>query len=602
MVLEHPARTVYTATVVQQWWMPFPEMQKETADFSAETRHHNLIRLSRETFDILVIGGGITGAGIARHAARRGYKVALVEKGDFAGGTSGKSSKLVHGGLRYLAALDFRLVFRACHQRHTLLHFAPHLVWPLPFVLPIYRDSPRPLWQIRAAMWLYDALAAFHNIQSHQMWRAPQALAREPLLNPQGLVGAARYYECGTDDARLTLATLLDAHRAGAAITNYTEVTGLLQTRGRIVGAQVCDQWGGAQVKVQAHVVVSAVGPWTDVLLGLTGIPFQRWLRPTKGVHIVVPRQRASTQAAITFNSPRDGRFMFLIPWETHTIIGTTDTDYEGDPGKVFATSEDVAYILEAAQRAFPSARLSEGDVVSTYASLRPLIKEDGISSYQNSRQHRIREVMPGLIAIASGKLTTYCAMAQQVVNEVAHILAQEHRIRPSGFKNGTQAPLPGGDVGDWANYPAQQRDAIVNRTGLQDEVARHLVAAYGTEVTHVLRLLEEEPTLAERITPDLPVIKAQAVHAVRHEMALTLGDVLERRTHVQPLAADQGLGAAESVADLMAAELGWTPEERAAQIARYRHEVALSHRWRNGGKEEQCTLEQHQGLSQLSS
>jgi glycerol-3-phosphate dehydrogenase len=561
--------------------MPWPEMHTETADFSAETRRHNLMRLSQETFDILVIGGGIIGAGIARHAARCGYKVALVEKGDWAGGTSGKSSKLIHGGLRYLAALDLGLVFRACHGRRTLLHLAPHLVWPLPFVLPIYRDSPRPLWQIRAAMWLYDALATYRNIQGHQMWPAPQALAREPLLNPQGLVGAARYYDCGTDDARLTLATLLDAHRAGAIIANYTEVTGLLQTRGRIAGVQVCDQRGGAEIEVRAHVVVSAVGPWTDGLLRLTGIPSQPWLRLTKGVHIVVPRQRAPTQAAITFNSPRDARFLFLIPWGAHTLIGTTDTDHGGSPDQVFATSEDVAYILEAAQQAFPSARLSEGDVVSTYASLRPLVRENGTASYQNSRQHHIREVRPGLIAIAGGKLTTYCTMARKVVNKVARTLAQEHRIHPRGFKNGTQVPLPGGDVGDWASYQAQQSMAIVNGTGLQNEVARHLVATYGTEVPRMLRLLEEDPTLAERITPDLPVIKAQAVHAVRHEMALTLEDVLDRRTHVLTLAADQGLSAAEPVADLMAAELGWTPEERTAQIARYRHEVALSRRWR---------------------
>lgn len=560
--------------------MPFPEMHTETADFSAETRHLNLMRLSQETFDALIIGGGITGAGIARHATRRGYKVALVEKGDFAGGTSGKSSKLVHGGLRYLAALDLGLVFRCCHGRRTLLHLAPHLVWPLPFVLPIYRDGPRPLWQIRAAMWLYDALATCHNIQGHQMWRAPQALAREPLLNPQGLVGAARYYDCGTDDARLTLATLLDAHRAGAVIANYTEVTGLLQTQNRIVGAQVCDQRGGAEVEVQAHVVVSAMGPWTDGLLRLTRIPSQQWLRLTKGVHIVVRRQRASTQAAITFNSPRDGRFLFLIPWGAHTLIGTTETDHEGSPDKVFATPEDVAYILEAAQQAFPSARLDEGDVVSTYASLRPLIRENGISSYQNSRQHHIRQVMPGLIAIAGGKLTTYCAMARKVMNQVARILAQEHRIHPCGFKNGTQAPLPGGDVGDWASYQAQQRAAIL-RTGWQDETIRHLVATYGTEVSRVLGLLEEDPTLAERITPDLPALKAQVIHAVHHEMALTLEDVLERRTHVLNLAADQGLGAAEPVADLMAAELSWTPQERAAEIARYRREVASSRRWR---------------------
>lgn len=557
-------------------------MHNETADFSAETRRQNLIRLGQETFDILVIGGGITGVGIARHAARRGYKVALVEKGDFASGTSSKSSKLVHGGLRYLAEWELGLVFMACRQRRKLLHLAPHLVWPLPFVLPIYRDGPRPLWQIRAAMWLYDALATFRNTQSHQIWQADQALAKEPLLNPKGLVGAARYYDCGTDDARLTLVTLLDAHLAGAVITNYTQMTGLLQLRDRIVGAQVRDQWGGTEVEIRARVVVSAVGAWTDVLLKLTGRPFQRWLRPTKGVHIVVRRQRTPTRAAITFHSPRDGRFMFLIPWETHTIIGTTETDYEGDSDKVLVASEDVAYILEATQKAFPAARLSEGDVVSAYASLRPLIREDGIPTYQNSRQHRIREVMPGLIVIAGGKLTTHCAMARKVMSEVAHILAQEHRGRLSSSRNDTQAPLPGGNASDWANYQAQQKAAIVNRTGLQDEVVRHLVTTYGTEVPHVLRLLQEKPTLADRITPHLPIIKAQVVHAVRHEMALTLGDVLERRTHVHLLAAAQGLGAAESVADLMAAELSWTPEERTTQIAHYRNQVASSRRWRS--------------------
>jgi glycerol-3-phosphate dehydrogenase len=557
-------------------------MHNETADFSAETRRQNLIRLGQETFDILVIGGGITGVGIARHAARHGYKVALVEKGDFASGTSSKSSKLVHGGLRYLAEWELGLVFMACRQRRKLLHLAPHLVWPLPFVLPIYGDGPRPLWQIRAAMWLYDALATFRNTQSHQIWQADQALAKEPLLNPKGLVGAARYYDCGTDDARLTLVTLLDAHLAGAVITNYTKVTGLLQIRDRIVGAQVRDQWEGTEVEIQARVVVSAVGAWTDALLKLMGRPFQRWLRPTKGVHIVVRWQRAPTRAAITFHSPRDGRFMFLIPWKTHTIIGTTETDYEGDSDKVLVASEDVAYILEATQRTFPSACLSESDVVSAYASLRPLIREDGIPTYQNSRQHRIREVRPGLIVIAGGKLTTHCAMAQKVMSEVAHILAQEHRGRLSSFWNDAQAPLPGGNAGDWVNYQAQQKAAIVNRTGLPDEVARHLVTTYGTEVPHVLRLLPEKPTLADRITPHLPIIKAQVVHAARHEMALTLGDVLERRTHVQLLAADQGLGAAESVADLMATELSWTPEERTTQIAGYRNQVASSRRWRS--------------------
>ncbi|MFC1975588.1 glycerol-3-phosphate dehydrogenase/oxidase [Chloroflexota bacterium] len=572
-------------------------------DFSAKTRNDNLGRLEQETFDLLIIGGGITGAGIVREAVRRGYKVALLEKGDFAGGASSKSSKLIHGGLRYLAALKFGLVFDACRQRRQLLNLAPHLVWPLPFVLPVYQDSPRPWWQIRTAMWLYDALTAFripangHSWPAHQIWSAGQILDREPLLNSHGLVKAARYFDCGTDDARLTLVTLIDAHRQGAILANYAKVTGLLQTTSRVTGVQVRDRRNGAEIEVQARLVVSAVGPWTDKFLRLARGPGQRWLHPTKGVHLVVRRERLPCQAALTFNAPRDGRFMFLVPWGNHTIIGTTDTDYDGDPDNVLATSADVAYILEAVQRAFPSAGLNENDVISTYAGLRPLIKENGNSrcdtpsTYNRSRSHQIRQVRPGLIAVAGGKFTTHRTMAAEVVKEAARILARDHHRSPSGFKNGPHSPLPGGNIADWDAYQTQQKTTIAAGAGLPVDVAEHLVTTYGTEVTPLLMLLLRRPSLAERLTSDLPVIKAQVVHAIRHEMALTLEDVLARRMPVMACAVDQGVGIAESVGRWLAAELGWTVEERVAQVATYRHQVAMSRRWRDEGKQSNNVL-----------
>ncbi len=548
---------------------------QEPPDFSAETRRHNIIRLSQQTFDLLVIGGGITGAGIAHLAACRGYSVALVEKDDFASGASSKSSKLVHGGLRYLATADYELVFQASRQRRKLLRLAPHLVWPMPFVLPVYQDSPNSWLKTIAGMWLYDALATFRNVKPHQLWSARRALKREPLLNPAGLVGAARYFDCGTDDARLTLANLVAAHRRGAVIANQAQVKGLLQSAGRVVGTQVSDRLGGAEVEVRAEVVVSAAGPWTDAVLGRSGAG--HWLRPTKGVHLVVPCERLPIQSALAFTSPRDGRFLYLIPWHGRALIGTTETDYKDDPDEVCATAEDVAYLLEAAWQAFPSARLTEGDVISTFAGLRPLIDEATVANYQVSREHHVAAIKPGLIAIAGGKLTTYRGMAEDALTEVA----RHARLQPGRSQAHLTRRLPGGDVGRWARLQAKPESASVKAAALPADVAAHLVATYGSEAPGVLGPLADRPALAERLTAELPVIQLQVVHAMRQEMAVNLVDVLDRRTHLIALARDQGLAAAEPVAGVMAAELGWTPEVRAAQIEQYQRQVALSRRWR---------------------
>ena len=552
-------------------------MASEPPEFSAETRKRNIIQLGHQVFDVLVIGGGITGAGIAHLAARRGYRVALVEKADFASGASSKSSKLVHGGLRYLATGDYELVFQASRQRRKLRRLAPHLVWPVPFVLPVYQDSPNSWLKTIAGMWLYDALATFRNVQPHQLWSARRALTREPLLNPAGLVGAARYFDCGTDDARLTLVNLLAAHRLGAVIANHVEVKGFLQANGRVSGAQVVDRLSGAAFEVQAQVTVSAAGPWTDAVLGRHA--GERWLRPTKGVHMIVPRERAPSQSALAFTSPRDGRFLYLIPWQGHALIGSTESDFSGDLDEVYATANDVAYLLEAANQAFPKARLTASDVISTFAGLRPLIDEVALPNYQVSREHHIAEIKPGLIAIAGGKLTTYREMANAVVHELAHHGPTKHGLR----RVFVTRRLPGAKASSWtrlrAHLAAEPATAI-----LPEEVAAHVAATYGSEAPRVLSLAACDPALAARLTPELPVILAQVIYVMRQEMAVNLADVLDRRTHLLALARDQGLAAVEPVAEMMAAELGWTPAQRSAQIEQYRREVALSRRWRGAG------------------
>ncbi len=549
-------------------------MASERTDFSAQTRRQNIIQLGQQVFDVLVIGGGITGAGIAHLAARRGYHVALVEKGDFASGASSKSSKLVHGGLRYLATGDYELVFQASRQRRKLRRLAPHLVWPVPFVLPVYQDSSNSWLKTIAGMWLYDALATFRNIKLHQLWSARRALKREPLLNPNGLVGAARYFDCGTDDARLTLVNLVAAHRLGADIANYAQATGLLQNGGRVSGARVTDRLGGAEIEVRARVVICAAGPWTDAVLGRAGA--ERWLRPTKGVHIIVPRERAPSQSALAFTSPRDGRFLYLIPWLGHALIGSTETDYGGDPDEVCASADDVAYLLEAAAQAFPEAHLTASDVISTFAGLRPLIGAQAISNYQVSREHHVAEIAPGLIAIAGGKLTTYREMAADVMREVARQAPPGHRLRRAFVTR----RLPGADASGWTRLRAHLAAPGPAAT-LPQDVAAHVAATYGCEAPRVLGLAACQPALAARLTPELPVIMAQVIYAMRQEMAVNLVDVLDRRTHLLALARDQGLAAAAPVAEVMAAELGWTPAARAAQIEAYRREVALSRRWR---------------------
>src|SRR5213078_184838 len=372
--------------------------------------------------DVLVIGGGITGAGIARDAALRGFRTALVDKSDFGAGTSSHSSRLIHGGIRYLEQRAFHLVFEASRERRVLLKIAPHLVRPLAFLFPVYRGGRLPAW------WL----------------RAKKVRRVEPGLRDRGLIGAALYYDAQTDDARLVIATVRSAIRAGALAANYVETTALLKPDGRVRGAMVRDVLTGQTATIRANVVVNATGPWSDHLRRLDDPHAEPIMRLTKGAHVTVPRTRVANEHAVTLLSQIDGRVMFVLPWGDLAYIGTTDTDADSSPDALRVTGADVTYLLRSANAAFPDAHLGSNDVVSAWVGLRPLLREDHANPSQVSREHRVLESPHGLVSIAGGKLTTYRVMARDVVDRVATRL-HELDGRPVAPRAPTdRQPLPG--------------------------------------------------------------------------------------------------------------------------------------------------------------
>lgn len=537
--------------------------------FSAAVRQSNLERLAGEELDVLIIGGGITGAAVARDASMRGYRTGLVEKRDFGSGTSSRSTRLIHGGIRYLEYGEFKLVFDACSERRLMRKIAPRLVRPLPFLYPAYPGQKPDPWKLRLGMFLYDGLGLFRNVQRHRWLSPAEVQRREPLVAGRGLLSAARYYDAQVNDARLTLTTVKAAHLHGAVMANYARVIGLSKTGGRIVGAHVVDEIGGQQVEVQARVVVNATGVWTDEVTGLDQDSRHQMIRPTKGVHLLVPRSRLNSQHAVIFSVPRDGRHIFLIPWNDFVLVGTTDTDYQGGLDNPAATLDDVDYLLEALRYTFPGAQIQHDDIISTFAGLRPLISATGNPSAL-SRTHVIVESPSGLLTIAGGKLTTHRLMARQITDLVQKKLAEEFDIHPRSECR-TKEPLDGAQV------------ERVRVGGVDTAVAHHLAETYGSDATWVLAYAEENPGLGERIVEGLPYLMAETLYAVQHEMALTLCDVLVRRTHVIYEAQNGGMERARAVAESIAPRLGWDEVDIKRQVADYAAQVALTQAWRGG-------------------
>jgi glycerol-3-phosphate dehydrogenase len=557
-----------------------------SSDRPRATRAAQLSRLD-EPFDLLVVGGGINGAGIARDAAMRGLRTVVVEMHDLAYGTSSRSSKLVHGGLRYLEMYEFGLVFEAVNERRVLLRIAPHLVQPLGFMFPVYKSSRHGMFMMTAAMWLYDALSLFSSPHLHRRHGRKSVISEEPLLNREGLRGAPQYWDCATDDARLTLESALDGVERGAVVATHTRVERFVHDEaGRVCGAEVVDMLDGTRRHIRATAVINASGPWTDRVLARSEHTRGRLLRTTKGIHVVVPRTRLPVNNAIVLFHPKDGRVMFALPWGDSSYIGTTDTDFEGDPDACQCDENDVRYVLEAAAAYFPDAHLDEADVIATWAGLRPLVKPDndsGVSASAVSREHSIIENVDGIISIAGGKLTTYRRMSAEVVSAaIAQLKKRGVNGQFARRAHSNTVPLPG--ARDWpaAGIPSVAAEAARAAQGLlTPEVCTYLATVYGTRAKDVAALVVADPRLAERLEPGRPEILAQVDYAVLFELAATVTDVLRQRTQLHFRDPRQGLDAAPKVAGRMGDLLGWDESRRAAEIAEYRVEVERTRAWR---------------------
>src|SRR5256886_3152935 len=531
-------------------------------EFSARTRVANLDRLRDETFDVLVVGGGIVGAGVARDAACRGLRTALVERGDFASGTSGKTSRLIHGGLRYLRSYRVGLVRQSVRERDLLLKRAPSLVHPLAFVIPAYRGRRPGALLLRFGLFLYDFLSRGKTVPRRVWLAADATVEREPRLSSDALAGAGIFYDAWTDDAPLLLAVVKDAAEAGACVANYTEVVELLRDGGgRVVGARLRDGIENRTLDTRARIAVNATGVWLDRLRAPRGIPT---IRATKGIHIFLPRTKVGNRHALALTAPRDGRLVFGLPWNELSLVATTDTDQGGDADHVVPNAADVAYLLDVVNSAFPQARVTTDDVVSAYAGLRPLLRNRRADARESdiSREHAIFEDNDGLISVAGGKLTTHRSMAEDVIDLVS---ARLERTTATPTKERPLGP-PTHPLADFTTMGFDEASALrLQARCAPEQVRRHL----------------EAPRARDRILDDLAHVWVEVEGAIHEEMAMTLVDVLVRRLGLFYEARDQALGVADEVAERMAQTLGWGPNRVERETRLYRERVAEHRKFR---------------------
>jgi glycerol-3-phosphate dehydrogenase len=531
-------------------------------------RADRLAALGSRTFDLLVVGGGITGCGIALDAALRGLDVALVEKNDFASGTSSRSSRLIHGGVRYLEHGHLHLVFESSAERRRLLRLAPHLVHPLEFTWPVYTGARIPRWKLSAGLFLYDALSLFRNVGRHRRLSARDVLAREPAVRETGLRGGARYFDAGTDDVRLTLAIALSAAEAGATIVNHACVKDLRVSAGQVVGAVVADRLDAGHstpsdvVDVRARVVVNATGPWSDELRHLDG-ETRSAVRGSRGTHIAVPRDRLGARGALTVLAPKDGRVCFVLPREGLTVVGTTDSFTDDSPDDVRATADDVTYLVDVANSYFPNAHLSANDVVSAWAGIRPLLPTADRSPRSASREHMVIVSEHGLVSITGGKLTTYRVMAADVVDVALRRLG-----RPPSRALTERRHLYGGDV---ASIDEETLNAA--RVIGDQATAARLVRTHGSKWRDVWAAISSSEEDRPRLD-DSDVTNGELRYAVQREMAETLGDLLIRRTRLAFERPDHGKAIARDAAWAIAPVLGWDDARIEREIAAFIDEV----------------------------
>jgi glycerol-3-phosphate dehydrogenase len=475
-------------------------------------------------FDLLILGGGITGAGVALDAALRGFRVALLDKSDFASGTSSMSSKLVHGGLRYLEHGQLPLVYEALHERRLLLRNAPHLVHPLRFILPFYEGARVPSWKWRAGLVLYDLLAGAGNLRRSRPLTHRQLRREFPGLRAKGLGSGAEYFDAQMEDARLCIEAIRTAAGHGACVANYVEAVAFHKQGTTITGVQAIDRVTGEEFPIRARQVLNATGPWVDAVCRWAGDATGPHLRPTKGVHLVAPDRKLS--AAFLLLHPADGRVFFVIPWLGKTLIGTTDTDYDGSPDDVAVTPADSAYLLDGFNHYF-TPTLEATAVLSSFAGLRPLIRAKPGEPSSRSREFRLFESPSGLLSAAGGKYTTYRHMAEEITNTIAKRLG---RHRPCQTR---ESPLDGAPRASWRWFARREPVALAGRHDLPEDAARHLVNRYGRRAAEVAAYLDDYPALAKPVVAGEPDLRVEFLYHREHEMAIEVRDFLLRRTRL---------------------------------------------------------------------
>jgi len=529
--------------------------------------------LDQKTYDLIVIGGGIIGTGIVRDAALRGFDTLLIEKEDFACGTTSSSTRLIHGGLRYLRTLEFKLVWQDLHEREVLLHIAPHLVDRFRFVIPLLRSKPLSRISLSFGLWLYDVLALGKSLPSRKYLSFKKTLDLEPALaSVPDLVGSYLFYDCQARYMeRLCLENALGAAEKNACILNHAEATGFLLDGSAVKGIKLRDNITGHDYVARGRMVINAAGPGANLIWNKVNLSHQYNLRRTKGIHLVT---RKLTNQAVVLFAKSDGRLFFIIPWNDCSLIGTTDTDYSGDLDSVNADNSDVDYLVSETRNYFP--QFNPDDIYYTMAGLRPLVATGEKKESNTSRAHKLidheqKDGVPGLISILGGKITAYRAIAEETVDLVCKKLMVKLPCTTA------LTPLPG--------YPAiGQGDLlkISQAKGLPLETINYLAGIYGSRLASVLAYVNEDSGLSRRIRSGYPDIRAQIKHAVTEEEALTVNDFLLRRSTLG-LSSSQGQDAVESVAHEMALLLGWDNQEKQKQIQDYRNLVAVSQKFRKG-------------------
>jgi glycerol-3-phosphate dehydrogenase len=531
-------------------------------------RSEAIARMAENEMDVLVVGGGVVGAGSALDAVTRGLSTAIIEARDWASGTSSRSSKLIHGGLRYLEMLDFGLVREALRERGLLLdRIAPHLVKPVPFLYPLQHR----IWErgyAGAGVALYDAMAitsgTAHGLHHHRHLTRARALREAPCLRKDALTGAIQYWDAQMDDARFTMTVVRTAASFGALAANRATVTGFLRQGERVTGARVTDLETGQEFEVRAKQVINATGVWTDDTQGMADTRGQFHVRASKGIHLVVPRDRLPSNTGLILRTEKS--VLFVIPWGRHWIIGTTDTDWTLAKDHPAASAQDIDYLLEHVNSVLNSP-LTRADVEGVYAGLRPLLSGEEESTSKLSREHVVGHPVPGLVVVAGGKFTTYRVMAADAVDEAARTM--DARVPESCT---AELPLVGAD----GYRPLwNQRRALAAAFGIHVVRVEHLLNRYGACVHELLDMLRADPSLAAPLPGADDYLAVEARYAVTHEGALHLEDVLTRRTRISIEAWDRGVAAAPEVADLMAALLGWTDEAKKREVDRYLARVA---------------------------